>query len=187
MRGAVSGLRAIRVPEGAAPDLFLRIEVDPLERREPFLFAWGRSARAEAAVALDSAMRLDALARLAVVLEGSPSAPIFTFGLETGRALGRLADRAAWLPARIGDLEGRLVNLAPLVRRRGALPVFHYRFDEVAAFVEGRPRPEPDAPEDALFVALAAGREEATETLVTAGRRSIASLAAIRRWLGASA
>lgn len=185
-RGTASGMRPISVPAGSAPDLFLRIEVDPLERREPFLFAWGTADRAEAAIALDDASRLAALARLASDLEGSPSAPVFTFGVETARALGRLADRAAWPPARIGDLEGRVVNLAPLVRRRAALPVFHYRFEEVAAFVQGRPRPEPDAPEDALFVTLAAEREDARGALEDAGRRAVASLAAIRRWLGAS-
>lgn len=186
VRGAASGLRPVSVPRGPAPDLFLRIEVDPLERREPFLFAWGTATRAEAAVALDEPSRLSALGRLADLLEGSSSAPVFTFGLETARALGRTADRAGWAPARIGDLEGRVVNLAPLVRRRAALPVFHYRFDEVAAFVEGRPRPEPDAPEDALFVTLAAEREDATEALEQVGRRAVASLAAIRRWLGAA-
>ncbi|HEX6850206.1 MAG TPA: TM0106 family RecB-like putative nuclease [Candidatus Polarisedimenticolaceae bacterium] len=184
LRGAASGTRPVRIPDGAAPDRFLRIEVDPLEGREPFLFAWGTADRADAAVALDDPARLRAFARLAHDLEGSPAAPVFTFGVETARALGRLADRAAWPPARIGDLEGRVVNLAPLVRRRAALPVFHYRFDEVAAFVERRPRPALDAPEDALFVTLAAERERAVPALEEAGRRSVASLVAIRRWLG---
>ena len=58
---------------------------------------------------------------LAADLEAAPSAPIFTFGLETARAFGRLADRAAWPASRTGDLEGRLLTLAPLVRRRATL------------------------------------------------------------------
>lgn len=182
-RGAPTGTRAVAVPGGNAPDRFLRIEVDPLEGREPFLFAWGRVSDPRASVPLDDAGRLATFARLAADLEEAPSAPIFTYGRETARAFGRLADRAAWPAARAGDLEGRIVNLAPLVRRRAALPVFHYRFDEVAAFVEGRPRPEPDAPEDESFVAFAARGATAVSELEEAGRRAIASLAAIRSWL----
>jgi hypothetical protein len=90
-------------------------------------------------------------------------------------------------PARTGDLAGRFVDLAPWVRRAMVLPVFLYRFDEVAAVARQLPRPSPGHAEDALFV-LHAGLTASPEAeavrvrLQDAGREALESMRAIRSW-----
>jgi hypothetical protein len=84
-------------------------------------------------------------------------------------------------------LAGRFVDLAPWVRRAAVLPVFLYRFEEVAAVARNLPRPAPGRAEDALFVlhaGLAASDDPAagTRRLEEAGREALTSLGAIRAW-----
>jgi hypothetical protein len=126
------------------------------------------------------------------VLE-SPAArdePVYTFGPGTAGAFDALAEELQLDPARAGDLAGRFVDLAPWVRRAAVLPVFLYRFDEVASVARNLPRPSPGHAEDALFVLHAglAGSPEPTavrERLQEAGRDALASLRAIRAWFTA--
>jgi len=70
------------------------------------------------------------------------------------------------------------------------LPVFLYRFDEVAAVARNLPRPSAGQAEDALFVlhaGLAAADDPAAvrRRLEAAGRDALESLRAIRAWFAA--
>jgi len=186
------------LPRGVKRELYLRIETDPLDRGEPFLFAWGEAAASgpidanRVAIASTRDERAEALRALLDVLE-SPAAryePIYIFGFGTAAAFDGLAEEFTLDPARAGDLAGRFVDLAPWVRRSAVLPVFLYRFDEVAAVARSLPRPSPGQAEDALFVlhaGLAASTDPATvgEQLEEAGREALASLRAIRAWFTA--
>ncbi len=193
--GRVSKQRAVALSRGLERELYLRIETDPLDHGEPFLIACAESATAGPI----DAMRIEivstpderraAFREILEVLE-SPAAraePIYTYGGTTARAFDALAEALALDPARAGDLAGRFVDLAPWVRRAAVLPVFQYRFDEVAAVAAGHPRPAPGRAEDALFV-LHAGLVASPDSSVRArleeaGRDGLASLNAIRRWL----
>jgi hypothetical protein len=94
-------------------------------------------------------------------------------------------------PALLGDLEGRMVDLAPLVRRAAVLPVYFYDFDEVAAVAMNLPRPDPEVAGTAPFLhyhnLLMAGPgvegNRMGEELVAHGTNSIRRLSAVRRWL----
>ena len=136
--------------------------------------------------------RAEAVRDLLDVLE-SPAArdePIYVFGAGTAGAFDALAEELALEPARAGDLAGRFVDLAPWLRRTVVLPVFLYRFDEVAAVARNLPRPSAGQAEDALFVlhaGLAASEDPAAvrRNLEAAGRDALESLRAIRAWFTA--
>jgi predicted RecB family nuclease len=196
--GGVLRHRPAGLPRGLKREFYLRIETDPLDRGLPFSVAWGE---AVAGGAIDAARvaivstrdeRAEALRDLIDVLE-SPAArdePVYTFGPGTAGAFDALAEELQLDPARAGDLAGRFVDLAPWVRRAAVLPVFLYRFDEVASVARNLPRPSPGHAEDALFVLHAglAGSPEPTavrERLQEAGRDALASLRAIRAWFTA--
>ena len=113
--------------------------------------------------------------------------PVYTFGAGTAGAFDALAEQLGLDPARAGDLAGRFVDLAPWVRRAAVLPVFLYRFDEVAAVARNLSRPSPGRAEDALFVlhaglASAPDPEAVRAQLERAGRDALQSLHAIRAW-----
>jgi predicted RecB family nuclease len=197
IEGTVLRRARVPLPRGLRRELYLRIEVDPLDRGEPFLFAFGETAAGAGAmevlrvvVASSENERRDAFAALVDVFESAPirDEPVYVFGSGTARAFDGLAEAFALEPKRAGAIAGRLVDLAPWVRRAGVLPVFQYRFDEVAAVAMNVPRPSPAVPEDALFVRHAAmhGVAEAgpiRAELEFAGRESLTALGAIRRWL----
>ena len=195
LAGRVVRNRPAGLPRGLRRELYLRIETDPLDRGEPFSIAWGEAApegtidTVRVAIVSTREERAEALRDLVDVLE-SPAArdePVYTFGPATARAFDALAEDAQLDPARAGDLAGRFVDLAPWVRRAAVLPVFLYRFDEVAAVARNLPRPAPGQAEDALFVlhaGLAASQDPAKvgRRLEEAGRDALASLRAIRAW-----
>jgi hypothetical protein len=185
----------VALPQGLRRELYLHMETDPLDHGEPFLVAWaeaelcGALGAAEVAVVSGRDERAAALLRLIEVLEspGARGEPVFTFGAGTAAAFDAIAEEIGLDPARSGDLAGRIVDLAPWVRRAAVLPVFHYRFDEVAAVARGRPRPSPGEAEDASFVlhaALAASQdpEAIRDRLARAGHDALVSLRAIRAW-----
>jgi len=187
--------RVVGLPRGVRRELYLRVETDPLDRGEPFSIAWGEAAPggtidvARVAIVSTRDERASALRDLVEMLE-TPAArgePVYTFGPATARAFDALAEAAQLDPARTGDLAGRFVDLAPWVRRAAVLPVFLYRFDEVAAVARNLPRPAPGQAEDALFVlhaGLAAAGDPAAvrRRLEEAGRDALVSLGAIRAW-----
>jgi predicted RecB family nuclease len=194
--GRVLRHRPAGLPQGLKRELYLRIETDPLDRGMPFSIAWGE-ARAggtidasRVAIVSTREERAGALRELADVFE-SPAAreePVYTFGAATAAAFDVLAEELQLDPARAGDLAGRFIDLAPWVRRTAVLPVFLYRFDEVAAVARNLPRPSPGHAEDALFVihaALAASPDPAAvrTQLERAGQEALESLHAIRAWL----
>jgi uncharacterized protein len=183
------------LPRGVKREFFLRIEIDPLDRGEPFSIAWGESApggpidATRVAIVSTTGERAAALRELVEILESpaSRNEPVYTFGAGTAAAFDALAETFALDPARAGDLAGRFVDLAPWVRRASVLPVFLYRFDEVAAVARALPRPSPGQAEDALFVlhaGLAASPDpaEVRGRLEAAGLDALASLRAIRSW-----
>jgi uncharacterized protein len=196
LAGRVVRNRPAGLPRGVRRELYLRVESDPLDGGEPFSIAWGDAAAggmidaARIAIVSTHDERAAALQDLIDVLE-SPAArdePIYTFGPATARAFDLLAEDSRLEPARAGDLAGRFVDLAPWVRRAALLPVFLYRFAEVAAVARNLPRPAPGQAEDALFVlhaGLAASRDPAAvrRQLEEAGRDALSSLNAIRAWL----
>lgn len=197
LEGRPRGAKRVPLPAGRASELYLRIDVDPLDRGEPFLIAWGSArtgggslARCDAIVASTSGERAEAMARALESLESAAvrDEPVYVFGPATLRALESWAESIDLSPGRVGDLAGRIVDLAPWVRRAAVLPVFRYRFDEVAAVARGLPRPSPATPDDALFVLHAAmgdGDDAALgNSLREAGASGIESLHAIRAWLG---
>jgi uncharacterized protein len=193
--GRVSMRPPVGLPHGATRELYVRIETDPLDHGEPFSIAWGEAVAGgsmeDTHVALVSTPveRVDAFRRLIGALE-SPlvrGEPVYTFGGGTSAAFDALAENAHIDPARSGDLAGRFVDLAPWVRRAAVLPVFRYRFDEVAAVARGLARPSPGTAEDALFVlhaGLTASPDPAAvrHRLEESGCEALASLHAIRGW-----
>jgi len=190
MRRGVVGL-----PHGFKRELYLRVETDPLDRGLPFSIAWGEAGvggaieTSRVAILSNSEGRAAALGELLDVLE-SPAAreePIYTYGPGTAAAFDALAEEVGLEPSRSGDVAGRFVDLAPWVRRAAVLPVFLYRFDEVAAVARNLPRPSPGHAEDALFVlhaGLAASPDgpAVVARLEDAGRDALDSLRAIRAW-----
>ena len=197
VEGRVLRRASVDLPRGTRREHYLRIDSDPLGLGAPFRIAWGSGWAGggdldvvEVRVAGSDEARLEALGALLDVLEarGTPAEPVFVFGSSTPRAFDRLGDSAGIEPGRLGDLEGRLVDLAPRVRRAAYLPVSRYRFEEVAAIVTGAPRPDPGSPDDDAFVEFAAlqadGDPSRLETLRSEGRRGVEGLRAIRRWLG---
>lgn len=198
LEGRIIERRPVELPRGARREHYLRIESDPLDLGEPFLLAWGSGApRGGSLAACDvdltstPAERARAFTRLLASLDGGAAGePVYVYGGGTAQAFDRLGDAVQIDPGRLGDLEGRLVDLAPRVRRAGQLPVFLYRFDEVAAVAAGTPRPDPASPEDALFADFASLGEgddpgPRRRKLEDAGRRSVEGLRAIRAWLEA--
>ena len=196
--GRVLRRSAAGLPRGVKRELYLRIETDPLDRGEPFLIAWGEGEQGGPMVATRVAImstrdeRSAALRELLEILESPTSRdePIYTFGSGTAAAFDALAEELALVPARSGDLAGRFVDLAPWVRRAAVLPVFLYRFDEVAAVARQLPRPSPGQAEDALFVlhagiAAAPDPGAVRQQLEEAGRDALQSLSAIRAWFKA--
>lgn len=103
-------------------------------------------------LASDRAGELAAAARLEEWVE-TTGGPIYHFGGSVPRFLDWLAVRSID-PTSLGRIEGRLVNLAPLVRRGAYLPVRRYRFEEVAAVVQGVALPVITEAEDSAFVWL---------------------------------
>ncbi len=187
IEGRAIGRRSVPVPRGRGA-CWLRIECDPLDQGEPYLFAWASgSAAPEAAVAEGEDERRGIFLKIVAAFEEREDGPIYTYGRETARAFDRLGDRAGAEAARLGDLEGRIVDLAPWVRRAAALPVFHYAFEEVAAFVEDRARPMPDDPVDERFVRFASRDPEALRAIEAEGRSDVASLRRILSWLAEGA
>ena len=193
--GRVLRHRPAGLPRGLKREFYLRIETDPLDRGEPFSIAWGEAPAGGAigtsrvAIASTHDERAEALRELVDVLESPASRdePVYTFGPATAGAFDALAEELSLDPARAGDLAGRFVDLAPWVRRAAVLPVFLYRFDEVAAVARNLPRPSPGQAADALFVlhsGVAASQDPAAVRahLQEAGRDALASLLAIRAW-----
>jgi predicted RecB family nuclease len=197
LAGRALRTRAVPLPQGARRELYLRIEIDPLDRGEPFSIGWGEGPSgggsidvARVVVASTAAERAEALKALVEVVESAPvrDEPIYVFGAGTAQAFDVLAEASDLAPARAGDLAGRFVDLAPWVRRAGVLPVFLYRFDEVAAVARDLPRPSPGVADDALFVlhaGLAAAEDPEGLRLRLDGRglEALESLRAIRAWL----
>ncbi len=196
--GQVLHSRPAGLPRGIKREFYLRIESDPLDRGEPFALAWGEAAPrggidvARVAIVSTRDERAKALSELLDVLESPASRdePIYIFGAGTAGAFDALAEELALDPARAGDLAGRFVDLAPWVRRAAVLPVFLYRFDEVAAVARHLPRPSAGQAEDALFVlhaGLAAAEDPGAvrRILEDAGRDALESLCAIRAWFTA--
>jgi predicted RecB family nuclease len=196
IEGKPEGRRAVKLAAGTRREYYLRIEADPLDPGDPFLFAWGSGAaaggeleRSGAALGGGPAERERALRALLEALDaGDCREPIYHFGGATPRAFDAAGEALSLEPALLGGLEGRMVDLAPAVRRAAALPVHLYRFDEVAAVIRGEPCPPPDVPEDALFVEFAGSREADDpaphrDRLMAAGAAAVQSLHAIRRWL----
>lgn len=196
LSGGVEGRRDVSVPSGGRREFFLRIETDPLDGAQPFLVSWGDAGARGALehvrglVVSSASERADVADELIRNLDGAAVArePVYVFGRQTSRALEALCDLVGLAPARAGDLLGRLVDLAPWVRRGGVLPVFRYSFAEVAAVARRLPRPALDAAEDDLFVIHAGIRDgeagaSARARLEAAGREAVGSLHAIRRWL----
>lgn len=183
--------RPVDLPRGRRREHFLRIEANPLETSDPFALAWGSSPvggaldRAEVFLVVTAEERDAAFSRLAADLEtaSSPEDPVYFHGAVTGRAFARLGASSGLSPARLGDLEGRLLDLAPWVRRAAALPVLRYRFDEVAAFLRRRPIPPAESPGDARFAAHASGSRERLARIVEDLRDDLESLAILRDWL----
>ena len=149
LEGKVMRRGLVGLPRGLKRELYLRIETDPLERGLPFSIAWGEAAVGKAieasriAIVSTADERAVALREVLDVLE-SPAArdePIYTYGAGTAAAFDALAEELGLDPARAGDVAGRFVDLAPWVRRAAVLPVFLYRFDEVAAVARNLPRP----------------------------------------------
>jgi predicted RecB family nuclease len=198
IEGRVIRRGAARLSRIAGRELYLLMETDPLDGGEPFSIAWGETAGGEtlsdARVEVVSSVeeRASALREVFESFEspGHRGAPIFTFGSGTATAFDALAEAQRIDPARAGDLAGRLVDLAPWVRRAAVLPIFRYGFDEVSAVVRGRPRPSPGQAEDAPFV-LHAGMvahddpDRIRRSLEAAGVDALESLHAIRKWLAA--
>ncbi|HUC43888.1 MAG TPA: TM0106 family RecB-like putative nuclease [Candidatus Sulfotelmatobacter sp.] len=196
LSGGVEGRREVPVPSGSRRELYLRIETDPLDGAQPFLVSWGEARirgaleTARGVVVSSVSERADVADELIRFLEGAAVVrePVYVFGGQTSRALEALCDLVGLAPARAGDLLGRLVDLAPWVRRGGVLPVFRYSFAEVAAVARRMPRPALDAAEDDLFVIHAGIRDgaegaSARRDLESAGREAVGALHAIRRWL----
>jgi predicted RecB family nuclease len=197
LEGSVLRRRAVPVPRGVRRELFAFVDADPLDRGAPFLVAWGEGAAGSGVVesfgvrvvSTDDERRSAALSLLEI-LESQAVArePVYVFGGRTPRAMESLCDGVGVAPARAGDLLGRVVDLAPWVRRAGILPVFRYSFAEVAAVARGAPRPTLDDADDALFV-LHAARSAASDPddvrvrLEAAGVAALRSLAAIRAWI----
>lgn len=193
--GHVLRHRRAGLPRGVKRELYLRIETDPLDRGEPFSIAWGEAPAqgtidaARVAIVSTREERIAALSEVVDVFDSSAvrDEPVYTFGSGTARAFDALAEDAGLAPARAGDLAGRFVDLAPWVRRAAVLPVFLYRFDEVAAVARNLPRPSPGQAGDVLFV-LHAGMTASEDPgavrlrLEEAGRDALASLCAIRAW-----
>ena len=183
--------RSVDLPRGTRREFVLRIETNPLERAEPFSLAWGSGPtggpldRKESIVTASKREMASAFLRLVADLDarGGPDEPVHVYGSATSAAFARLGESAELPPALLGDLQGRLVDLAPWVRRAAALPVFHYRFDEVARFLTDRSRPDPAAAEDARFVAFTNRPEERETALARAVREDLDSLRVIRDWL----
>ena len=196
--GQVLRHRPAGLPRGLKREFYLRLESDPLDRGEPFSIAWAEAAplgaidTARVAIVSTRDERAEAVRDLLDVLE-SPAArdePIYVFGAGTAGAFDALAEELALEPARAGDLAGRFVDLAPWLRRTVVLPVFLYRFDEVAAVARNLPRPSAGQAEDALFVlhaGLTASEDPAAvrRNLEAAGRDALESLRAIRAWFTA--
>ena len=196
LTGRVPAAGRVTLPRGHGHEAFLRIETDPLGGDEPFSIAWGTAGHGDGAVASrhvaivsNPEERASALTMFVEALEtpGVRSAPIYTYGAPTTRAFELLATHGGLEPSRAGDVAGRIVDLGLWVRRAAPLPVYRYRFDEVAAVLGGRPRPSPDIGEDALFATFAAMRSLGDTTLlpalVTAGHDALDALVAIRSWL----
>jgi predicted RecB family nuclease len=197
LQGRVLRPRAVSFPRGVRRELYLRIEIDPLDRGEPFSIGWAEGAAggeaieaARVVIASTAAQRADGLRALVEIVE-SPRVrdePIYVFGAGTARAFDALAEASGLAPARAGDIAGRFVDLAPWVRRAGVLPVYCYGFEEVAAVARELPRPSPGVAEDALFV-LHAGLASAEDPdnvrlrLDARGTDALESLRAIRAWL----
>lgn len=197
LEGSVVGRRGVRIPRGTRREHYLRIETDPTDFGDAFLFAWGagpagagplddvRIAFGGGPEARDSALR-GILAWL-----GEATEPVYHYGGVTPRAVDSLGESAGISPERLGALEARLVDLAPAVRNSGSLPVHFYRFEEVAAAIRGRPpAAEATAPEDVLFVEWFHAREAEDPSphrakLEEAGRSAVESLRAIRAWIEA--
>jgi predicted RecB family nuclease len=184
-------VRPVDLPRGRRREHFLRIEANPLERSDPFALAWGSSPaggpidRVEATLVARSEERSAAFLRLVADLEAtsSPDDPVYFHGAVTEQCFARLGASSSLSPARLGELQGRLLDLAPWVRRAAVLPVLRYRFDEIAAFLRGRPVPPPEASEDARFVAFASGSTDRVARIVEDLRDDLESLALLRDWL----
>jgi predicted RecB family nuclease len=192
IEGRPMNLRPVKLPRGARREGYLRIEVDPLASGEPLLFAWGEGKSdgaldvVHASVTSSAPERAETWDRLVQSLEAPAlrDEPIFTFGSGTARAFDAMAESSGLSAARAGEMAGRFVDLAAWVRRCGVFPVFHYRFDEIAAVASGKARPAPGVPEDTVFV-IHATAPDARAKVEAIGREAIESLLAIRRWLSA--
>jgi len=198
--GRVRKLSPVELPGDGGETLFLHLECDPLDLGSPFLFCSGIESpgsaapdRVDAVLARNSDEASAAfLGLLDLLRHGYHSGtPIYHYGRMTCRAFDFMGEMLRLDPALLGDLEGRMVDLAPLVRRAAVLPVHFYDFDEVSALAMNLPRPDPASPDPALFLhyhnLLMAGSGEGGDTLgeelLACGRRSILKLSAIRRWL----
>lgn len=200
----VVGKRAVDLPRGGAREAYLRIESDPLDHGEPFLFCWargpaggGRLSGVTVLIAENEEARGTALRRLLAELDepAERGSPIYSFGGATGGALDALADRFGVEPGIVGDIEGRIVDLAPWVRRAAALPVVRYTLEEVAAVAVGGVEVGLSASgseaDDALFVSFAVLREldggeaeEARSVIERRGAELLESIRVVRRWIG---
>ena len=158
-------------------ELYLRIEVDPLDRGEPFLFSWGEQVRRRRARGDERGGGFDA-GRTREGARRDRRGGRIARARATSRSM--CSARAAcgpsmrWPRAWIGSRSCRR-NRRPLRGSRAVgaarrvLPVFLYRFDEVAAVVTGRSRPSPGRPRmRCSFVT----RGSASRTIRTGWRRN---------------
>jgi len=137
---------------------FVIAERDPLGGGEPFLF--GYASRTSAGEAVDrtevllAATDADRAEILRLLLEwiGEGDALLYHWGPSVPRSFARIADRVGVDAGRLGRIEARFLDLAPIVRSAAFLPVRRYTFAEVEAVLSGRELPDLQAPADELWV-----------------------------------
>lgn len=200
IRGQAQALLSGRVERRGIPDLpedsrggfHLHLEADPLDLGAPFLFCCGGIGEDRDGVRLARNDEERSVAFLEIVdrIEKSVPAdsPVFHYGSMTLRGLDFMGERLRLEPGRLGKLEGRLVDLAPPVRRSAVLPVHFYSFEEVAAVALNEPRPDPAAGQPAPFLAFntllyGGGDEGIAGRLTEYGRECLRRLDGIRAWL----
>lgn len=195
--GGARGAHGGPATSAAFQEDYLLCEWDPLTCGQPGLVGWGTRSRAvgspgrfearEILIPSGGSSGCDEAARTLMQWVGSSEGPIFHFGGAVPRLLDWVMDRSAADPVTLGRIEGRLCNLALLVRRGAYLPVRRYRFEEVCAVVQGRPLPAITEEEDAVFVWLESRRlgieGDWEARILQRAETHLESLAGIMDWL----
>jgi predicted RecB family nuclease len=185
--------RTRRLPGAGLREHFLLAERDPLGGGEPFLIGIASRPgagepvdRMEVLLAGDDGERVRVTERLLERL-GEGQQAIFHYGDAARRSFERLADLAGVDAASQGRIEGRFVDLGPLVRAGGYFPVRRYRFEEIAPAIAGRPLPPLDEPEDEPFVWFENRRREVpgdwAAELEARAKRDLQDLVRVRDWV----